>query len=86
MKRRIKTSMNNKPGPNKLECCITLGCKGLLEKDTLAYWTHSRVTKKMKCEHDPRSLPKSHIWSHIQNTSFSFFLKNGPNKLECLSV
>ncbi len=54
MKRRIKTSMNNKPGPNKLECCITLSCKGLLGKDTLAYWAYSWVTKTMTPEVYPR--------------------------------
>jgi hypothetical protein len=34
--------------PNKLECCITLGCKGYPETNTIAYWAHSKVTKKMK--------------------------------------
>jgi hypothetical protein len=28
-------------GPNKLECGITLGWKGLLGTNTLAYWDYS---------------------------------------------
>ncbi len=35
--------------PNKLECYITLGCKGLLETNTIAHWVHSYVKKKIKC-------------------------------------
>jgi hypothetical protein len=27
-------------GPNKLECYITLGCQGLSETNTVAYWAH----------------------------------------------
>jgi len=38
-------------GPNKLEYCITQGWKGLPGANTLAYWAHSRVMKKMEyCE------------------------------------
>jgi len=36
-------------GPNKLECYITLGWKGLPGANTLAYWTLTLVTKKMNC-------------------------------------
>jgi hypothetical protein len=40
--------------PNKLECYITLGWKGLQVKNTLAYWVYLEVTKKIKgCEYDP---------------------------------
>jgi hypothetical protein len=35
--------------PNKLTCFITLGWKGLQETNTLAYWAHLNITKKMKC-------------------------------------
>ncbi len=59
---------------------ITLGLKGLLLTNTLAYWTHPQVTKKTKfCEYSPSCV------SHIHNTSFSLLLKNETNKLECLS-
>ncbi len=40
---------------NKLERYITLGWKGLLGTDILAYSIHSEVTKKIKCcEYSPR--------------------------------
>ncbi len=40
--------------PNKLECCITRGCKHLLITNTLAYGVHLQVKKKMKgCEYGP---------------------------------
>ncbi len=35
-------------GPNKRELKITLDWKGLPKINTLAYWTHSQVTEKMK--------------------------------------
>jgi hypothetical protein len=35
-------------GPDKLVCYITLSQKGLLWINTLAYWAHSKGTKKMK--------------------------------------
>ncbi len=35
--------------PNKLECYITLGWKVLPGKNTLAYFAHLHVLKKMKC-------------------------------------
>ncbi len=35
-------------GPSKLESYITLGWKGMSKTNTLAYWAHSKVTKKMK--------------------------------------
>ncbi len=42
------------PGPNKLECYILLGF--FKEKNTVAYWAHSWVAKKIKCcEYGPRS-------------------------------
>ncbi len=34
--------------PNKLECYITLDIKGFIVTNTLAYWEHSQVKKKMK--------------------------------------
>jgi hypothetical protein len=36
-------------GLNKLECYIALDWKGLPRTNTLAYWAHLKVTKKMKC-------------------------------------
>ncbi len=36
-------------GPNKLGWYITLGWKGFPGTNTLAYWAHSQVVKKMKC-------------------------------------
>jgi hypothetical protein len=30
-------------------CYVTLGWKGLPKTNTLAYWAHSQVVKKMKC-------------------------------------
>jgi hypothetical protein len=36
-------------GSDKLLCYIIQGWKGLQETNTLAYWAHSKVTKKMKC-------------------------------------
>jgi len=45
-----------------------------VSRNTLAYWVHSQVTKKIKCcECDPRSC--------IHKTSFYSYLKNGPTKL-----
>ncbi len=35
--------------PNKLECYITLGCKGLPALNTVSYWVQSKVRKKIKC-------------------------------------
>jgi hypothetical protein len=41
-------------GLNKLVCPITLSWKGLLVTNTLAYWAHLLVVKKMECcEYDP---------------------------------
>jgi hypothetical protein len=42
-------------GPNKLECYITLGCQSLSETNTVTYWAHLLVTKRIKCcEYDSR--------------------------------
>jgi hypothetical protein len=35
-------------GPNKLDCYITLGFKGLPGINTQAFWVYSLVTIKMK--------------------------------------
>ncbi len=45
----ISFSLQLTNGPNKVECYITLGLKGLTGTNTQAYWAHSKVTKKMKC-------------------------------------
>jgi hypothetical protein len=43
--------------PYKLECYKTLGRKGLPGTNTLAYWSDSLVTKKMKCcEYTPSAI------------------------------
>jgi hypothetical protein len=53
-----------------------LDLKGLKVTNTLAYRVHSVSYKKIKCcEYGP--------WDHIVNTSFSSYLTNGPNTLEC---
>ncbi len=40
--------------PNKLECNNTLGWNDLPGTNTLAYWAHSHLMKKMKCcEYSP---------------------------------
>jgi hypothetical protein len=44
--RVIFTTLMN--GPNKLECYITLGWKGLHRTNTLAYSTYLPVTKETK--------------------------------------
>jgi hypothetical protein len=63
-------------GPNKLECYFRLSWKGLQGTNAHAYWALLLVKKKMKVyEYDSRS--------HIHNTSFSLYLINAPNKLEC---
>ncbi len=60
-------------GPNKLECYIKLGWKGLPITNTLIYYA---CFMSMKCcEYEPRNC--------IHNTSFSSELTNGPNRLEC---
>ncbi len=53
------TSFSSSPTnrPNKLECYIKHGWKGLPVTNTLSYWSNSKVTKKKKCcEYGPRSL------------------------------
>jgi hypothetical protein len=35
--------------PNKLQCYITVGWKGLSGTNALAYWAYLYVMKKMKC-------------------------------------
>jgi hypothetical protein len=62
--------------PDKLECYITQGWKGLPETNTLDCWDHLLAVKKKKCfEYDS--------WGRIRNTSLSSKVMNGPNKLEC---
>jgi hypothetical protein len=59
----------------KLECFITLGWKGLSEKNNLTYCASSQVTDKMKCcEYAPRGC--------IHCTNFSLYLMTRPNKLD----
>jgi hypothetical protein len=66
-------------GPNKLKCYITPDCKALQWMKILAFWANTYVTKIMKCcEHKYRDF--------IQNTIFSSYLANGPNKLECYII
>jgi hypothetical protein len=36
-------------GPNKLECYNTQSQHGLSGKNALAYWSHSKLKKKIKC-------------------------------------
>jgi hypothetical protein len=44
-------------GHNKLERSTTLGQNGLPVSNTLAYWAHSQVTKKIKfCQYGPWGL------------------------------
>ncbi len=57
---------------NKLECYIALGWKVLPVTNTLAFWPHTWVAKKK-----------------VNTTlcaifAFGFFVRNGPNQLECL--
>jgi ABC-type lipoprotein release transport system permease subunit len=54
-------------GPNKLECYITLGWKGLLGTNALAYWARLNVKNYLKGFH---------------NMSFSSLFTNGPKKAE----
>jgi hypothetical protein len=66
-------------GQNKLEGYITQGSKGLPRTNSLVYWAHSYVTKKIECcDYDPRDL--------IHNPSFYLWLINGPNKQECYII
>ncbi len=47
-----------KNGSSKLVCYITLGWKGLLEKNTLTYWAQMYFMRKMKCrEYSPWIIP-----------------------------
>ncbi len=49
---------------SKSECYITLSWKDMPDSNTLAYWAHVLITKKMKCcEYD--------IWGCIHNSAFS---------------
>ncbi len=67
--------------PNKLECYIALGWKGLLPDNTIAYWAHLYVMKKMKCsEYGATTL----IIMTLSIMTFSTFNgRNGLNKLLC---
>ncbi len=63
--------------PNKLECYITLGWKGLPMANTLTYCYNSQCLKKMEgCEFIVRE--------RIHNTSISSLPTNASPKLECL--
>jgi len=48
---------------NELECNITLSLKSLSGRNTLAYWVHLKVTKKVKC-------CENGSWGDIHNTTF----------------
>ncbi len=52
-------------GPNKLECYITPGWKGLLETNNLGYWAHSQVTKKQRVVNTTEDNPIKHFTSVI---------------------
>ncbi len=59
---------------NELQCYMTLVIKGLPGINTLAYWAHSKVTKKIKfCEYCPRrkivDIPPSKRYFQIQGSS-----------------
>jgi hypothetical protein len=43
-------------GPNKLECLPLASISSLVKCNTLAYWAHSKVMKKLKCENYLRGL------------------------------
>jgi len=65
--------------PNILEYLSLTSLSRLVLSNTLAYFTHSLVTKKIKCcVYSPRD--------HIHNTSFCSQLTNCPNILEYLSL
>ncbi len=58
-------------GPNKLECYIAVGQKGLHLASTISYLAHLSVMNEMKsCEYNSRDC--------VHNTSFPWQLKNGP--------
>ncbi len=62
-------------GPNELDYYITLNWKSLPGANTVAYWTHSFVKKKMNLiEYSPG-------WEFTR-LFFSSQLTNGPNKLQ----
>ncbi len=62
-------------GDNKLECLTLAILRGLRLCNTLAYWTRSYVTKKIKfCDYSSSC--------RIHNTLFSSEVTNGTNKLE----
>ncbi len=62
-------------GPYELECYIILYLKVLPRTNSLVYWAHLNVTKKIKCcDYD------------IHNSSFYLWLINGPDKLECYLI
>jgi hypothetical protein len=44
---RSSFSSQLKSEPYKLECRITLGWKGLPVTNTLAYWTHQKLRRKL---------------------------------------
>jgi hypothetical protein len=41
-------------GPYAIECCVTMRYNGLPKANTLAYWAHSKVTKKIVVNAAPR--------------------------------
>ncbi len=53
-------------GFTTLHCYIISNRKDLPVKNTLAYWAHSKVTKKMKYEYDPCLLKKSRIFEYFR--------------------
>jgi hypothetical protein len=49
---------------NKRVCCITLGCKGLSETNTLTYWAYTKVMRTIRC-------CEYSLWYCTHTTSFS---------------
>jgi hypothetical protein len=73
----------------KVECYITLGWKGLSGANTLAYWAHPKVTKKMECcEYSTRlqALPtKCQAWFNIFRIDVTFEMRTVLNGI-CLFI
>jgi hypothetical protein len=84
MRGRIhNTSFNSKikNRPNKLECYITLGWKGLLPDNTIAYWANLYIMQKIKCsEYGATTLS---IMTLSIMTFSTFNGRNRLNKLLC---
>ncbi len=68
--------------PNTLECYTTLGQKCLPVMNTLAYWVHAYVTKKMKCCES--SLPPGSIY--FMSVRQTLMLNRSPGLVAALGV